>query len=49
MKQRKKLENASFGAVDVHVGKRIKFLRKLRGMNQTTLGEAVGLSFQQIQ
>lgn len=49
MKQRKKLENASFGAVDVHVGKRIKILRKLRGMKQTTLGEAIGLSFQQIQ
>lgn len=49
MKQRKKFENASFGAVDVHVGKRIKLLRKLRGMKQTTLGEAVGVSIQQIQ
>jgi transcriptional regulator with XRE-family HTH domain len=49
MKPRKKRESAAFALVDVHVGKRIKILRKLRGMNQTKLGEAVGLSFQQIQ
>ena len=49
MKQRKKRESAAFAVVDVHVGKRIKILRKLRGMNQSKLGESVGLSFQQIQ
>ncbi len=36
-------------AIDVHVGSRIRLRRTLRGMSQTTLGEAVGLTFQQIQ
>ncbi|HYG87199.1 MAG TPA: helix-turn-helix transcriptional regulator [Azospirillum sp.] len=36
-------------AVDVHVGSRIRLRRTLMGMSQTALGEAVGLTFQQIQ
>ncbi len=35
--------------VDVHVGARMRQRRTLSGMNQTTLGDALGLSFQQVQ
>jgi transcriptional regulator with XRE-family HTH domain len=35
--------------VDVHVGSRVRFRRKLLGMSQSKLGEALGLTFQQIQ
>jgi transcriptional regulator with XRE-family HTH domain len=35
--------------VDVHVGKRIRVRRLLLGMNQETLANALGLTFQQVQ
>jgi transcriptional regulator with XRE-family HTH domain len=35
--------------VDVHVGNCIRMRRIMLGMNQETLGKAVGLTFQQIQ
>ena len=35
--------------VDVHVGARLRIRRTLLGMSQTTLGEAIGLTFQQMQ
>ncbi len=35
--------------VDVHVGARMRQRRSLLGMSQTHLGNAVGLTFQQIQ
>ena len=35
--------------LDIHVGARIRLLRKERGISQTALAEAVGLTFQQIQ
>ena len=35
--------------VDVHVGARLRVRRTLLGMSQTTLGEAIGLTFQQMQ
>jgi transcriptional regulator with XRE-family HTH domain len=35
--------------IDVHVGKRIRMRRLFLGMNQETLGRALGLTFQQIQ
>ena len=35
--------------VDVHVGARVRMRRKLLGMNQTKLGDALGMSFQQVQ
>ncbi len=35
--------------VDIHVGARIRLRRTLLGMSQEKLGEAVGLTFQQIQ
>ncbi len=35
--------------VDVHVGGRLRMHRTLLGMSQTPLGDAIGLSFQQVQ
>jgi len=35
--------------VDIHVGGRVRLRRTLLGMSQEKLGEAVGLTFQQIQ
>ncbi len=35
--------------VDVHVGEQVRLRRKLLGMTQTDLGDALGLSFQQMQ
>ncbi len=35
--------------VDVHVGARLRQRRTLLGMNQTNLGNAIGVSFQQMQ
>ena len=35
--------------VDVHVGARLRRRRRLLGMSQTKLGEAIGLTFQQVQ
>ena len=35
--------------VDIHVGARMRQRRTLLGMSQTKLGDAVGLTFQQIQ
>jgi transcriptional regulator with XRE-family HTH domain len=35
--------------VDVHVGKRLRLRRTLLGMSQEKLGEAIGLTFQQVQ
>lgn len=35
--------------VDVHVGSRLRLRRTLLGMSQEKLGEALGLTFQQVQ
>jgi transcriptional regulator with XRE-family HTH domain len=35
--------------VDVHVGGRVRMRRTLLGMTQTDLGDALGLTFQQVQ
>ncbi len=35
--------------IDVHVGARVRQRRVLLGMNQTKLGDALGMSFQQVQ
>ncbi len=35
--------------IDVHVGRRLRLRRTLLGMSQEKLGEAIGLTFQQIQ
>ncbi len=51
MARRKRRTVAEFGPhpVDVHVGSRVRLQRKLLGMSQTDLGNALGLTFQQIQ
>jgi transcriptional regulator with XRE-family HTH domain len=36
-------------AEDVAVGQRVRALRMERGMSQTTLGQALGVTFQQVQ
>lgn len=36
-------------AVDIHVGRRVRTARLVRGMSQEKLADAVGVSFQQIQ
>jgi transcriptional regulator with XRE-family HTH domain len=35
--------------IDVHVGARVRLRRTLLGMSQEKLGEAIGLTFQQVQ
>src|SRR3546814_8262272 len=35
--------------IDIHVGARIRLRRTLLGMSQERLGEALGLTFQQVQ
>ena len=35
--------------VDIAVGKRVRLLRLQAGMSQTTLGEMLGVTFQQVQ
>ncbi len=35
--------------VDIHVGKKIRQLRTLKGFTQEKLGQAVGITFQQVQ
>ena len=37
------------GPIDGHVGARLRQRRTLLGMNQTKLGEAIGVTFQQVQ
>ncbi|MHC8507972.1 MAG: helix-turn-helix domain-containing protein [Rhodospirillales bacterium] len=51
-KARKKVTRLPPGTpnpVDVHVGARVRQRRTLLGMSQESLGDAVGLTFQQIQ
>ena len=35
--------------IDVHIGKRLREARLAKGLSQTTLGKALGISFQQVQ
>mgnify|MGYP002528282353 CR=1 FL=1 len=41
--------NKGYAYVDEHVGDRIRVRRTLLGMGQVKLGEALGLTFQQLQ
>ena len=40
---------AGIGPIDAHVGARLRQRRTLLGMNQTKLGGAIGVTFQQVQ
>jgi len=44
-----KMGSAIPNPVDVHVGSRVRLRRTLLGMSQEKVGDAVGLTFQQIQ
>ena len=48
-RKRRKIADRSPRPVDAHVGRRVRLRRTLLGMNQTKLGEALGLSFQMVQ
>jgi len=47
--QEEGLSPGSPNPVDIHVGSRVRLRRTLLGLSQEKLGEAVGLTFQQIQ
>jgi transcriptional regulator with XRE-family HTH domain len=47
MKTEKK--SVAYGPVDVHVGKRVRIRRRLLDLSQADLGDAIGLTFQQVQ
>lgn len=51
--QRRNIMNAetkkSAGAIDAHVGKRVRIRRVLLGMSQTALANQLGVTFQQLQ
>lgn len=56
MRTPRKIENRKYGRgtgvpdpVDIHVGSRVRMRRLFLGMNQETLAEALGLTFQQVQ
>lgn len=36
-------------SVDIHVGKRLRFGRTMKGMSQEAIGDSIGVTFQQIQ
>ncbi len=42
-------ESEDFFKIDALVGARVRMLRERRKMSQTALGDAIGVSFQQIQ
>jgi transcriptional regulator with XRE-family HTH domain len=47
---RKRLERESHSSpIDRHVGSRIRFQRRLLGVSQELLGDALGISFRQVQ
>ncbi len=48
-KKAKRLPPGVSNPVDIHVGSRLRLRRTLLGLSQERLGDAVGLTFQQIQ
>ena len=48
-RRQKRLPPGVSNPVDIHVGQRLRLRRTLLGMSQEKLGDAVGLTFQQIQ
>src|SRR5438046_1464424 len=46
---RGRLSSGEPNPVDVHVGNRLRLRRTLLGISQEKLGEAIGLTFQQVQ
>jgi len=48
-KSRGRCANGDANPVDVHVGQRVRLRRTLLGLSQEKLGDALGLTFQQVQ
>lgn len=46
---KKTRKSVAYGPIDMHVGKRVRIRRRLLDMSQSDLGNAVDLTFQQIQ
>ena len=46
---RGRTEDGDPNPIDIHVGARVRLRRSLMGMSQEKLGEAIGLTFQQVQ
>jgi transcriptional regulator with XRE-family HTH domain len=50
VEEKKMIENKKKpNPIDVHVGSRVRLRRNMLGMSQEKLGEALGITFQQIQ
>ncbi|RAU24019.1 transcriptional regulator [Paramagnetospirillum kuznetsovii] len=47
--RRGRLPSGQPNPVDIHVGARVRLRRTLMGLSQEKLGEAIGLTFQQVQ
>ena len=47
--RRRRVKSDRPNPIDVHVGSRVRLRRTLLGMSQEKLGEAIGLTFQQVQ
>ncbi len=45
----RKRGSPAYNPIDVHVGARLRARRTLLGLSQTALGDAMGISFQQLQ
>jgi transcriptional regulator with XRE-family HTH domain len=45
----RKRGSAAYNPIDVHVGARLRARRTLLGLSQTALGDAMGITFQQMQ
>jgi transcriptional regulator with XRE-family HTH domain len=43
------IQKKAANPVDKHVGSRVRMRRKMLGMSQTKLGDALGITFQQVQ
>jgi transcriptional regulator with XRE-family HTH domain len=48
-KQRGRAKSDGPNPIDVHVGSRVRLRRNMLGLSQEKLGEAIGLTFQQVQ
>ncbi len=45
----RKHESVAYNPIDVYVGARVRAKRTLLGLSQMALGDAIGLTFQQVQ
>lgn len=43
------VQNSKADPVDIHVGSKVRFRRKILGISQSKLAEGLGITFQQVQ